>query len=156
MHINAFVPTDGVEMVDGCVDAKGVPLTFFTLPSLQPHQSAHQLTAPILLGVWSENGADTDPHFYVQARDPHGRLCGNMEQMWFWKDEPNLPYKWRVFDISLTFLIPEPGLYTFGVFANRDDPTEDALASFPFMINFDPALPPMPTPPLPPGAEYKA
>lgn len=155
MHINAFVPTENVVMVGSSVDAKQIPFTSFALPPLG-EERAHQLTAPILLCVWTEKGIDNDPHFYVQARDPQGEVRGNVELAWIWEDEPDRPFKWRVFDLTVPFLVFDQGVYNFGVYADRNDSTGDALASFPFLITFDSKLPPLPpmSQGLPPGAEY--
>ncbi|CNH15489.1 Uncharacterised protein [Mycobacterium tuberculosis] len=76
--------------------------------------------------------------------------------VWAWDDVPDAPCKWRVFDLQLPFLMFSDGVYTFGVYANGGDPTEDALASYPFAIIFDPDCPPLPSgQELPPGAEYR-
>lgn len=155
MHINAFVPTESALMVGDAVDATQVPRTALRLPPLKDRE-VHQLGAPILLCVWAENGTDHDPHIYVQARDPGGQTRGNVELAWIWNDVPDAPCKWRVFDLQLPFLIFGDGVYTFGVYAGRDDPTEAALASYPFPIIFDPSCPPLPPgQELPPGAEYR-
>ncbi len=155
MHINAFVPTESPLMVGNAVNATQVPFTAFRLPPLK-EQQVHQLSAPILLCLWAENGADHDPRLYVQARDPNSETRGNAELVWFWEDVPDAPCKWRVFDPPLPFLVFGDGVYTFGVYSDPDDPTEDALASYPLTIIFDPDCPPLPSGRgLPPGAEYR-
>lgn len=144
MHINAFVPTGSAVMNGSAVDASQVPMTSFRLPPLKDAQ-IHQLSAPVLLCLWAENGEDHDPHFYVQARDAAGETRGNAEMVFIWDDTEGAPCKWKVFDLQLPFLIFTEGVYTFGVFANEDDPIESALASYRFPIIFDESLPALPS-----------
>ncbi|WP_157561256.1 hypothetical protein [Mycobacterium sp. E802] len=154
VHINAFAPTESAVMVGGAVNATQIPFVSFRMPPLQVDQ-AHQLSAPVLLCMWAENGTDHDPHFYVQVRDPSGQTRGNVELAWIWDDVPDAPCKWRVFDLQVPFLVFDQGVHTFGIYANPDDSADQALASYPFPITFDTSLPPLPPGQLPPGAEYK-
>lgn len=154
MHIAAFTPTVSVTMEGGAVTATGVPQTDLYLPPLNDGQ-VHQITAPILLCVWAENGTDPNPCFYVQARDPSGQKRGNAEIIWLWDDVPNRPTKWQVWNLMLPFLVFDEGVYTFGVFKHPDDPNEEALASYLFPIIFDPDAQPLAAGGLPPGAEYR-
>ncbi|MEB3022976.1 MULTISPECIES: hypothetical protein [Mycolicibacter] len=155
MHIAAFTPAGQVVMEGSAVTATAVPQTDLYLPPLKGDQ-VHQITAPILLCVWAENGIDPNPCFYVQARDPDGQTRGNAEIIWLWDDVANRPAKWRVWNLMLPFLVFGEGVYTFGVFKQPDDPIDEALASYPFPIIFDPALQPLPPgTELPPGVEFR-
>lgn len=155
MHIAAFTPTGSAVMEGSSVTATGVPRTDLVLPPLNPAQ-AHQITAPILLCVWAENGTHPNPCVYVQARDPDGQKRGNAEIIWLWDDAPDRPCKWQVWSVLLPFLVFKEGIYTFGVFTHPDDPVEQALAFYPFPIIFDPAAAPLPPGGgLPPGAEFR-
>ena len=154
MHINAFVPTERAIMEGDAVNATQVPFLSIHLPPPEGNE-VHQLTAPVLLCVWTDNGTDYDPHFYVQARDPEGQVRGNVELMWHWEDAPNAPHKWRVFDLQLPFLVFGGGVYTFGVFADRDDETDQALARYPFSVILDAEAKLPRGSQLPPGAEFR-
>jgi hypothetical protein len=136
VHINAFVPTGGVVLENGCVNAVGVPQVEIHLPPLQDNQ-AHQATAPILLCVSAENGTEHDPQLYVIVHDAGGEMRARLEQIWVWDDVPDRPLKWRVFDLMLPFLIFGGGTYTFGVYARPDDQPDQALASFQLPIILD-------------------
>ena len=154
VHIAAFAPTASMAMEGGAVTAAGVPRTHLYLPPLKVGQ-VHQFIAPILLCVWAESGTDPNPCFYVQARDPSGQTRGNAEIIWLWDDVPNLPVKWQVWNLMLPILVFDEGVYTFGVFKQPDDPNEEALASYPLPIIFDPDAQPLAPVALPPGAEYR-
>jgi hypothetical protein len=76
--------------------------------------------------------------------------------IWLWDDVPDRPAKWHVWNLMLPFLVFGDGVYTVGVYHQPNDPTEDALASYPFPIIFDADHPPLPAGQgLPPGAEFK-
>jgi hypothetical protein len=136
VHINAFVPTAGVVLENGAVNAVGVPQVEIHLPPLQDNQ-AHQSTAPILLCVSAENGTEHDPQLYVIVHDAGGEMRARLEQILVWDDVPDRPLKWRVFDLMLPFLIFGGGTYTFGVYARPDDQPDQALASFQLPIILD-------------------
>lgn len=106
-----------------------------------------------MLCVSALNGEDYDPHFYIQARDPDGQVRGNAEILWHWEDVPGRPCKWQVWDLQGPFLIFKEGVFTVGIYENRDDPNEKALSVFSLPIFFDDSLPPAPRGvKLPPGA----
>ncbi|HEX3732346.1 MAG TPA: hypothetical protein VHU91_05425 [Mycobacteriales bacterium] len=136
MHINAFVPTAGVVLENETVNAVGVPQVEIHLPPLQDNQ-AHQSTAPILLCVSAENGAEHDPQLFVIVHDAGGQMRARLEQIWVWDDVPDRPLKWRVFNLMLPFLIFGEGIYTFGVYAGPEDQPDQALASFQIPIILD-------------------
>jgi hypothetical protein len=131
VHISAFVPTHSVAMENGQVNATGVPVTFAAFSGQLPMQ----MQIPILLCVWSEAGSDPNPCIYVQARDPQGRTRGNAEMIWLWDDVPGQPYKWRVFDLTLSFVMEENGVYTFGVYQHPEDAETDHYFALPISIS---------------------
>lgn len=154
MHIAAFTPAASVLLENDAVTATGVPQAELRLPPLADSQ-VHQITAPILLCIWAENGTDPNPCFYVQARDPSGQRRGNAEVIFLWNDVPDRTVKWQVWNLMLPLLVFGDGVYTFGLYNQPDDPTEQALASYPFPIIFDPNAPALPPAQLPPWAEYR-
>lgn len=134
MHIAAFTPTRNVVLENDAVNATGVPQTELNLPPLRADQ-AHKITAPVLLCVWSEMGNDPNPCIYITVRDPDGETRGTFENMWLWDDIEGKQAKWRVFDLKVDFVLPKPGVYTFGVYNHPED--TEALAWYPLLINFD-------------------
>jgi hypothetical protein len=136
VHISAFVPTDGVVLENDAVNASQVPFTELHLPPIRGDQ-VHRIEAPILLCVQAENGTDPNPCIYVQDRDADDVVRGTAELIWLWDGIPDKPCKWRVFDLKLPLLVFGGGVYTFGVYASPDDPTEAALASYPLPIILD-------------------
>jgi hypothetical protein len=130
MHISSFVPASRVVLENEAVNATGVPRTHVNVGGTLPMQ----VTVPILLCVWSEAGNDPNPCIYVQVRDSSGEKRGTAEVIWLWDDVEGHPFKWRVWDLMMPFVMIEPGVYTFGVYNHPDDAETDHWFPLPILI----------------------
>jgi len=131
VRVVTFAPAfSATEEASGGLSARGFPLTRAFVDVFPV-----ELTVPVILAVWADEGSDYDVTKYIAVTTADGRRLATMQFSWHWDDNPAAPVKFRAFVQHLPLRIESESLLTVGLYDSAEATTSEHVFHLPVQLN---------------------